>query len=85
MSLLRKTPALELNNYTHLLQVNENYLKVCMKESHELLSLYAASKISFEVLEVKQKYLQSEIKDTEKTIKKYKAKIEELNLLINKV
>lgn len=82
---MRMTPSLELNNYTHLLQVNENYLKVCEKESNEVLTLFDQSKISFEVLKIKQEYLRKEIKETKKLIEKYKAKIEELNLLINKV
>jgi len=84
MSLLRKTPSLELNNYTHLLQVNENYLKVCEKEKKELRDRYEWSMISYEVFVIKFRYLDKEIKDTKKLIEKYKAKIEELNLLINK-
>jgi len=82
MSLLRKTPTLELNNYTHLLTVNENYLNICEKEKKETTDRYYNNGLSYEVFVTKIAYLHKEIRDTKKLIEKYKAKIVELNLLI---
>ena len=83
MSLLRKTPKLELDNFTHLLQVNENYLLSCEKERTETIERYRNFKLTFEVMKTKTSYLQKEIKDTKKSIEKYKAKIAELKNLLN--
>lgn len=82
MTLLRKTPHLELENYKNLIQVNENYLASCEKEKKDALYRYESSQLSYEVIRVKLPYLENEIKSTKKLIEKYKAKIDELKLLI---
>jgi hypothetical protein len=66
---MKKTPHIELNNYRHLLQVNENYLLVLKRERTE-----AMEKIDLPRLE----RLKKEFASTEKSIKLYKKKIEEI-------
>jgi hypothetical protein len=66
---MKKTLRIELNNYRHLLQVNENYLIVLKLERTE-----AMEKIDLPRL----KRLKKEFFTTEKSIELYKKKIAEI-------